>query len=48
MATAQQPRYMSGEEKRLAKLWRYTDKVHVAEIARRLHRNESTLWDFFN
>ena len=47
MATAQQPRYMSGEEKRLAKLWHYTDKVHVAEIARRLHRNESTHWDFF-
>ena len=44
---AKQPRYMSSEEKRLAKMWRDTDKESVAEIARRLHRNESSLWDFF-
>ena len=41
-----QPRYMTAEECRLAKLWRDEDQESVAEIARRLRRNESSIWDF--
>ena len=38
---------MSSEEARLARLWRETDGESVPEIARRLHRNESSIWDLF-
>ena len=40
------PRYMTAEEKRLARMWRDEDGVDVAEIARRLHRSESSIWRF--
>ena len=40
------PRYMTADEKRLARMWRDEDEVEVAEIARRLHRAESSIWRF--
>jgi hypothetical protein len=36
---------MSDEEKRLARMWSEEDDVPIAEIARRLHRNTSSLWE---
>ena len=40
------PRYMTAEEKRLTRMWRDEDDTDVAEIARRLHRSESSIWRF--
>ena len=40
------PRYMTAEEKRLARMWCDEDDTGVAEIARRLHRAESSIWRF--
>ena len=42
---AAKPRYMSDCEKRLVDLWYKEDKESVEEIARRLHRNTSSIWD---
>lgn len=44
---AAKPRYMSDCEKRLVDLWYKEDKESVEEIARRLHRNTSSIWDLF-
>ena len=40
-----QPRYMSDCEKRLAKTWYNDDDIAVEEIARRLRRNPSSIWE---
>jgi hypothetical protein len=37
--------YMTSQEKRLAWMWWQEDDVPVAQIAQRLHRNRSTVWD---
>ena len=42
---AEQPRYMTDCEKRLARLWYNEDETSVEEIARRLRRNKSSIWD---
>ena len=42
---AAQPRYMSDCEKRLVDVWYEEDKEAVEEIARRLHRNRSSIWE---
>ena len=42
---AAQPRYMTECEKRLARLWYEEDGTQVAEIARRLRRNKSSIWE---
>ena len=42
-----QPRYMTDCEKRLARLWHNEDKTPVEEIAHRLRRNKSSIWDLF-
>ena len=38
------PRYMTDCERRLARLWHKEDEISVAEIARRLRRDEGTIW----
>ena len=40
-----QPRYMSDCEKRLAKTWYNDDGIAVEEIARRLRRSPSSIWE---
>ena len=41
----EQPRYMTDCEKRLARLWHEEDETPVEEIARRLRRNRSSIWE---
>ena len=44
----EQPRYMTDDEKRLARMWANEDGVAIEEIARRLRRNRSSIWELLS
>ena len=44
---SEQPRYMADCEKRFACLWWEEDNESVEEIAPRLRRNKSSIWELF-